>query len=257
MTISIKNWKRFQTGEYQSDWIRLPCELVGDKDWIELSGDDAKFLIELLLTANENGEISPDPVPSARRTQQGLNNIKKWWREGKLEPVVMPDETNDIPRDRCDGKGKYLTEIVHPSGKKWSRVMNCWKCEVTGRLAVLKATSTAKLLIYPDTEKWYAWYNWFEKTNLFAVREMDMARDDKRPYPVETEWPPNYKQPRESNLDWEGKSVAEFIKQKTREPKGIVIDGYIDAAGIMMLDIETPDGSVLSNEPRTNVIFKT
>lgn len=193
MSMAIRNWRRYQTGDYNPDWIRLPRDLCHDDEWKELSGDDAKYLITILSSGDEFGRI-PDIEHFAlifglprRKTQQIFTNLKKWWTRSKKYPVKLPDETNYVKCARCEGKGWK----PHP-GDADIRI-RCWRCGGIGTIEILKEKSKSRHLVHADTEQWYAWYHWFEKTNLFAVNEMDKARDDKRPYPVETEWPPEPK----------------------------------------------------------------
>ncbi len=57
-------------------------------------------------------------------------------------------------------------------------------------------------------------------------------------------------------LDWDGKSVQEFIGRRTTEPRGAIVDGYVDACDVMLFTIRGDDGTMDYNVPRTVVVFE-
>ena len=53
--IRIKGWEKFQHFKNRRPpWIKLYRELLDDMNWYDLSGDDAKILIQLWLIASED-----------------------------------------------------------------------------------------------------------------------------------------------------------------------------------------------------------
>ena len=103
------------------------------------------------------------------------------------------DHVTSVPCPRCNGVGKTVTMMIYNQLAELPTVYEkmdiCWKCRGKGQIGALVEGSN-KVLIYPQTEKWYAWYWWNRKTNLPIIKEMNVAANLKLPYPVDSEWPP-------------------------------------------------------------------
>lgn len=58
MAYRIKDWKEFQHyTNRRPTWIKLYRSILDKKEWFDLSGDDAKHLVELWLIASEDKEL--------------------------------------------------------------------------------------------------------------------------------------------------------------------------------------------------------
>lgn len=77
MSIKIKNWHKFQHfKDRRPPWIKLYRELLDDRQFHALSGDDTKSLIMLWLLASENFGKLPDMESIAFRLRKSEDEIK-------------------------------------------------------------------------------------------------------------------------------------------------------------------------------------
>ncbi len=60
---------------------------------------------------------------------------------------------------------------------------------------------------------------------------------------------------RHEEPDWEGCKVKDFIGRRIDDPAGVIIDGYVDAVGVMLFEVRDEWGLVHDNIPRTVVHF--
>ena len=65
--MKIKNWSKFQHfKDRKPPWIKLYRDILDDINWFELSGDDAKILVQLWLIASED-ENKEGELPCIRQ----------------------------------------------------------------------------------------------------------------------------------------------------------------------------------------------
>jgi len=134
--MKIKNWEDFQHyKDRRPPWIKLYRELLDDKNWFSLSGDDAKTLVMLWIIAAEDknmvGEL-PSVEDLAFRLRKSLEETKSTilrlnhWLEHDASDlladglqVAIPEtetetETNKEAEAETDNKNKQkgTTEAV-------------------------------------------------------------------------------------------------------------------------------------------------
>jgi hypothetical protein len=78
MTITIKGWRKFQHYKHRDPpWIRLYRSLLNDRQWHNLSGDDAKSLIMIWLIVSETEGELPKNADLAFRLRLPEKQIPK------------------------------------------------------------------------------------------------------------------------------------------------------------------------------------
>ena len=113
MTIRIKNWSKHQHFKDRTPpWIKLYRDILDDPDWHELTGDDAKMLVNLWLLASED-ENKSGSLPDVRRiafrlrttvskTEQQLLRLKHWLVQDDINAISeqYQDDAPETERER-------------------------------------------------------------------------------------------------------------------------------------------------------------
>lgn len=89
--MKIKNWTKFQHYAHRNPpWIKLHRELLDEPDWFSLTGEQAKFLVEMWLIASSNkeGEL-PDIKKLAFRTRRPEKEVESLLN--KLSSFIVHD----------------------------------------------------------------------------------------------------------------------------------------------------------------------
>ena len=123
MTVRIKNWSKHQHFKDRTPpWIKLYRDILDDPDWHELSGDDAKMLVNLWLIASED-ETRTGELPNARRiafrlrikesqVNQALARLSHWLIQDDIN-VISTRHQVDAPEE---SRGE--TETKGETGEK-------------------------------------------------------------------------------------------------------------------------------------------
>jgi hypothetical protein len=95
----IKNWSTFQHYKYRNPpWIKLHRSLLDEPDWYELSGDEAKFLIEVWLIASSEDGYLPETKKIAFRTRRTESEVQALL--DKLQAFIKHDAS--MMQDRVE-----------------------------------------------------------------------------------------------------------------------------------------------------------
>lgn len=109
MSVRIKNWSKHQHFKDRTPpWIKLYRDILDDPDWHELSGDDAKMLVNLWLIASED-ETRSGELPNARRlafrlrikesqVNQALARLSHWLIQDDIN-VISTCHQVDAPEE--------------------------------------------------------------------------------------------------------------------------------------------------------------
>ena len=93
--MKIKNWDKFQHfKDRRPPWVKLYRDILDDKNWFDLSGDDAKLLVMFWLIASENGGefTSVDDLSfRLRKTEDEIKNALK-----RLKQWIIQDDIDMI-----------------------------------------------------------------------------------------------------------------------------------------------------------------
>jgi hypothetical protein len=80
-TLRVKNWTRFQHYKNRRPpWIKLHADLLNNRDWHTITGDDAKLLVELWLVAadlSDDGTIPLSMLDLAFRLRRDSKALAK------------------------------------------------------------------------------------------------------------------------------------------------------------------------------------
>jgi hypothetical protein len=93
--IKIKNWDKFQHfKDRRPPWVKLYRDILDDKNWFDLSGDDAKLLVMFWLIASENGgeltsveDLSFRLRKSEKEIKSALTRLKTWLIQDDIEMI--------------------------------------------------------------------------------------------------------------------------------------------------------------------------
>lgn len=117
MTISIKNWEKFQHFKDRKPlWVKLYRELLDDIEWHELDALSAKTLVSLWLLASENDGNLPETKTIAFRLRTTESSIKT--TISKLSHWLIQDDISAISNGYQDDTPRALTERREETEKK-------------------------------------------------------------------------------------------------------------------------------------------
>jgi hypothetical protein len=121
MTVSIRNWKKFQHfKDRRPPWIKLYRDLLDDPDWHELSGDDAKALVMLWMIASEDEGRLPDARKLAFRlrisnskVEQLLTRLSNWLIQDDINAISdrYQDDTPETEGETYREEGETETDL--------------------------------------------------------------------------------------------------------------------------------------------------
>jgi hypothetical protein len=132
MTIRIKNWAKHQHFKDRTPpWIKLYRDILDDPDWHDLSGEDAKMLVNLWLLASED-ENKAGSLPDARRiafrlrttvskTEQQLLRLKHWLVQDDINAISeqyqvdAPETEREAEREREEETEEKPRKRVTPA----------------------------------------------------------------------------------------------------------------------------------------------
>jgi hypothetical protein len=111
--MKVKNWTKFQHYAHRNPpWIKLHRELLDEPDWFNLSGDQAKFLVEVWLIASSNKEgMLPDIKKLAFRTRRTEKEVESLIN--KLSSFLVDDAS--MLQDRGETEKRESRDKVEKS----------------------------------------------------------------------------------------------------------------------------------------------
>lgn len=118
--MKIKGWKRYQHfKDRKPPWIKLYRDLLDDVEWFELSGDDAKSLVQLWLIASED-EDKEGNLPSIKKMAFRFRVSEEEMQStiSKLSSWLIHDDITMISSRYQDGLPETETETDSPSKEK-------------------------------------------------------------------------------------------------------------------------------------------
>lgn len=135
--IKIKNWDKFQHfKDRRPPWIKLYRDLLDDKRWFDLKGEDAKTLVMLWLIASENGGSLNDLEDLCFRLRKSEKDLKSSIK--RLNHWLEHDDINVIS-ERYQDDGTETEKETESNKEKETEslileIANFYKKEINSKL---------------------------------------------------------------------------------------------------------------------------
>ena len=155
--MKIRNWRKFQHfKDRRPPWVKLHREILDDRDWHSLSGDDSKTLIMLWLLASED-EDKDGQLPCVEdiafrlrtteiKVNQSLTRLKKWVIHSDITVIseryqVGPPETETETETETDHFDDFWSAYPRKEAKASAKKAFDKLCE-SDQLSAIAALST-------------------------------------------------------------------------------------------------------------------
>ncbi len=175
----IKNWNDFQA--YNDNrpihWIKLYKKLLDDIEWSKLSGDEAKFLIELWLLASEKHGELPDVDVIAFRLRRDvrkcttmIGNLVHWF-DGECTNLYESVRNRGVDKIREDIDKIREEKIIDRACDAFATFWTAYPRKVN-KPGALKAWQNKKLndsidIILAGLERWKGSRQWLKDNGQY------------------------------------------------------------------------------------------